>query len=514
MSSQRKYGAKSALRKGSPESESRKAIETLWPKLVAKHMMPVFEQTRTGHRVMDVLATMILMDGGKKTIANTIVARGLEQKDWGSDFRAFSRGKWDPAALFHGVFEAAVPLLPKEGPIVLAIDDTALPKYGQTISYTRFVHNPLCPRWVHPAIQWGLPEFHAVLIIPTREVHRPTAITVAFEPIPSGPKKKSKKHLLLADGTTLPARKRGRPTKKETASRVAAEGICGAQAEVRTGATWIAVKVINRIRMWLDEAGLEDRPLLVVGDGSYCNGTVICHLPERTEFIGRTREEARLCSLSSKLRKGGQQYGGVLPTPKEMATDDSIHEATGSFHYSGDVRPLKFKGVSPVYWRSSTKKKPLTLLILQPVPYGKGEKRGYNRRAYLLSTILHPDPIPLIQAYLDRWQIEVLHRDLKSGVGLGQAQVKLPQAVERVHSGLAAMYALLVIATLITQGQVRTDAFGKSPKWRTNHKDWLARKRISEGKTAPVYRPSVADITGLIRMVLARKGTGLMRWAA
>ena len=477
-------------------------------------MMPVFEQARTGHRVMAVLLTMLQMDGGKKTIANTIVARGLDQEDWVSDFRAFGRGKWDPAALFHGVFEAAVPLLPKEGPIVLAIDDTALPKYGQTISYTRFVHNPLCPRWIHPAIQWGLPEFHAVLIIPTREVHRPTAITVAFEPIPTGPKKKKKKQEKLADGTILPARKRGRPTKEETARRLEADRIGGAQAEVKTGATWIAVKVIDRIRKWLDEAGLEDRPLLVVGDGSYCNGTVICHLPERTEFIGRTREEARLCALGTKLRKGEPQYGDVLPTPKEMAIDDSIPETTGDFHYSGDVRQLKFKSITPVYWPSSTKKKPLSVLVLQPVPYGKGEKRGYNRRAYLLSTVPNPDPLPLIQAYLDRWQIEVLHRDLKSGIGLGQAQVRLPRAVERVHSGLAAMYALLVIAVLETQGQVRTDAFGKSPKWRSNHKDWLARKRISEGKTAPVYRPSVADITGLIRMVLGRNGSGLMRWAA
>jgi hypothetical protein len=52
------------------------------------------------------------------------------------------------------------------------------------------------------------------------------------------------------------------------------------------------------------------------------------------------------------------------------------------------------------------------------VPYGRGEGRGYNHRAYLLTADLKNLPKDLIQSYLDRWQIEVLHRDLKSGLGL------------------------------------------------------------------------------------------------
>jgi hypothetical protein len=44
---------------------------------------------------------------------------------------------------------------------------------------------------------------------------------------------------------------------------------------------------------------------------------------------------------------------------------------------------------------------------------------------------------------LDRWEIEVLHRELKSQVGLGQAQVWSDKSVPRLHPALVAAYALL-----------------------------------------------------------------------
>lgn len=69
----------------------------------------------------------------------------------------------------------------------------------------------------------------------------------------------------------------------------------------------------------------------------------------------------------------------------------------------------------------------------------------------------------ITEAYLDRWQIEVLHRDLKSGIGMGQCQVRKKHAVDRIHSGLAAAYAFLLIATLMTQGQQRSVGSSEPP---------------------------------------------------
>ena len=490
------------------KSADQKALELVFQRLVAKHLMPAFAQARTGHRVTEMLRTMLLMHGVRKTISNTIVARGIDQEDWRADYRAFSEGKWDPVDLFHGVFRACLPWLPKEGPIVLALDDTALPKVGKKIAHVRWVHNPLCPVWVKPAIQLGIPMFHGVLLLPRGEVHRPSAITIAFEPIKDtewSAKMRRRKALAVPDDAQPTPKKRGRPTKEEAARRKAEFGVDpDSIGQVKDSASRIAVRTIQRVREWMDDNKMQDRQLLVVADGSYTNGTVIGHLPDRVDYIGRTREKSNLCAVGEKIHGGAAQYGERLPTPVELAKDRSVPSYTGRFDYGGQERTLSFKVVSPVYRRHSTRKVPLKLMILAPVPYGHGTTRGYNKRAYLLTTSFHLSEEVLVQAYLDRWQIEVLHRDLKSGVGMGQAQVRTERSVDRIHSALAAAYALLLLAVRQTQGQERTDrGFGRLPKWRTNVRSWRARKAIAAGKQVPTYRPSVTDMTALLRQALA-----------
>ena len=126
------------------------------------------------------------------------------------------------------------------------------------------------------------------------------------------------------------------------------------------------------------------------------------HLPDRTEYIGRTRPDSCLQALGDKVRKDGPQYGQDLPTPEEMATDRALPVIQDDFHYGGDLRKLNYLAVGPVYRKHGTHKKPLRLLILEPVPFGKGESRGYNCRAYLLTTDFRLTTSALIQAYLDR----------------------------------------------------------------------------------------------------------------
>ncbi|MHB1980626.1 MAG: hypothetical protein ACYCOS_02805 [Sulfobacillus sp.] len=89
----------------------------------------------------------------------------------------------------------------------------------------------------------------------------------------------------------------------------------------------------------------------------------------------------------------------------------------------------------------------------------------------------------LLQAYFDRWEIEVNHRDEKDLLGVGQAQVWSQQAAWRVPQFQVAVYAMLLLAALQAHGPRRTDAYLPTPKWRKEEN----------------RRPSTLDILALLR---------------
>jgi hypothetical protein len=495
--------------------KAQSALGKEFRRLVADHFIPAFAREKTGHRVVATLNAWLAMCGTRKTITNSRIIRGVQQQDWTADYRAFSVGKWDPVSLFAGVFRAAIPLLGREGPVVLGIDDTGFPKSGEEIEFGGWVHNPLLPPYVRPAIQWGVPVLHAALLIQGEVVHRPTAITVAFEPIPrektkqrgTVPKKKAPGQ---PDGQA--PLKRGRRTKEETLRRKAERNALivdekpeakGCVQEVKLKATELAARVIWRVRRWMDAEGLADRTLLVVGDSSFTNATVLLCLPHHTLYVGRTRPDSKLQALGEPTRSGSHMYGPELPSPREMAMDRLLEAQAGRFHYAGAHRELRFLETGPLFRKTSTRKAPLKLLILEPVPYGRGKSKpkGYNKRAFLLTTALDTPPDVLIGAYLMRWELEVVHRIWKTDLGIGQAQVRK----HRVPAAMAAYYALLVIANRIALGEERHPGFGPTPKWIAKRREYLEKEKVDQGKPKPRYRASPTEIKTLITRVLGTK---------
>ncbi len=83
--------------------------------------------------------------------------------------------------------------------------------------------------------------------------------------------------------------------------------------------------------------------------------------------------------------------------------------------------------------------------VIAATPYRK-RKTGrwyYATPAYLLCTELASSARPLLQIYFDRWQIEVNHRDEKDTLGVGQAQLRNPNAVPRQPVLVVAAYSAL-----------------------------------------------------------------------
>jgi hypothetical protein len=458
-----------------------------------------FPQERSFQRVTEIV-TALLAGTTRKTIAATIEFRGKDQGDWSADYRVFTQSPWRSDGLFRGVLEAGLPLLKPDEAVILALDDTAIDRTSPALksSGARWCHDPLAPVFVHPALKWGIPMLHAALLLPPNGSKRPTALTVAFEPILGKPPKREKPK----DGDARP--KKGRPRKEVAPIVPLGPGFDlppdAPFSEIKTPpiATVLAVQIIRRIRGWLDEFGIT-RKLLVVVDSSYCNRTVIEGLPERTELVGRTRMDAKLYRpLATKC--GKQIYGLPLPTPKEIGEDTSYPEVSGKFTFACDNYPVRYKEACPVLWKNGTKARPMRLLVLQPIRHGPMGKRGYRRFGYLLSTDLSEQAEVLIQAYLSRWEIEVLHRALKADIGIGDSQCN--KASAKIYGAVAAGFAMLTLASILATGEVRSAMHHQLPKWQQNHRRWREAKRRKEGRPMPVYRATVRDNVTLLRMGL------------
>lgn len=435
-----------------------------------------FKQHRTFKRVTQTLKAL-LASHGRSTLTNAISFQGREQQDWSADYKAFNRAEWQVRDLFGPVLVEGLTGLPAEAPVVVAMDDTGLPKVGHKIPQARWVHDPLAPKFLDKQIRWGIRMLHAALIVPDYVNHRPLAVSTAFEPVPAAPKEKVWGPLTLGEIAAREGRKR------------------------EASLTLRAVDLIRAIRATLDRAGHAGRRLLMVVDGSFTNGVVVKGLPHDTYLIGRTRKNARLYAPLAE-REGKRIYGAALPSPDEMRCDATIPVQEAELHYGGALRKIRFKEVPQVFWKDGTKSRLMRLLIVLPVPYtvvGR-RKRGYNAPGYLLTTDLTSPAPELIQAYLDRWQIEVLHRDLKNGLGVGQVQAFSEAANEKVHGAQVAAYSMLTLAALKTYGGGRTEAFPELPAWRkrkppmrmsqhdliTMLRNELAKRRSSEAPAAPM----------------------------
>ncbi len=460
MNTSRKYGARRTPRQAMPEKASFmdhfRGLLTSWE--------PAFKQFRTFERVVNAVVGLLACQG-RGTLTNSIMYRGREQADWSADYKAFNRSEWKASDIFRSVLLEAIKEQPVKAPLVLALDDTSLPKTGTKIPQARWCHDPLAPKFLDMPIQWGIRMLHAAIIVPNYVNHRPLALSVAFEPIPAVEKVRETGGLSEAELAALEAAKK--------------------EASLTTR----AVRLVENIRKSLDEGGEKRRRLLVVADSSFTNGATISHLPANTEFIGRFRKNARIYAPTEK-KEGKRIYGEVLPTPEQFRQDPEIPFRSVELHYGGGLREIRFKEIQNILWKDGTRGRVMRLLIVMPIPYkvvGR-RKRGYNNPAYLLTTDLTSPAAQLVQAYLDRWQIEVLHRDLKAGIGVGQVQAFSHAANERVHGATVAAYSMLNLAGLRTFNGKRTEDYPDLPAWR---------------KRKPPMRPSQHDLVSMLRNNLA-----------
>jgi hypothetical protein len=459
-----------------------------------------FPQQRTWQRAQR-LAYGLLTCLRTHLTSNAICATGRQFLDWSADYRLFSRSPWDPHALFDPIFDRLPELLPSpQAPVVVALDDTLCKKTGRHIPGATFARDPQSPPF-HVNLCRGLRFVQASVLVRAKQFLGPArALPVRFEPAPPAVKPKPQvRASKQARQQQREAKKNAKRQRKHQTDAPAAERKPAPptpeeqeyrrQKKLRA-LTQVGVRVLHSLRQALDaRPDTRQRQLLVGGDGSYTNRPVLSKLPERTTFIGRIRKDAKLFYAlppATAARSGGRprHYGPAAPTPEQILHDDAVPVEKVRCFAAGEVREIPVKVVRHLYWRKAGPALPLLLVVIKPLGYRlrKGSKLLYRQPAFLICTDPQLDLQTLLQAYVDRWEIECNHRDEKSLIGVAQGQVWNLQAVTRLPQFQVAIYSLLLLASILAYGFQRTASYLPLPLWR--------RKSI---------RPSILDLLNLLR---------------
>jgi hypothetical protein len=421
---------------------------------------PAFSQRRSGQRaIRQAVGSLLAL--GRRTLSRSLWALGRQNRDWSADYRLHARAGWDAGELFQPVLEHSLPLCP--GPFVaVAMDDTRIHKTGRKILSAFYQRDPLSPKFRFN-LMWGLRFLHMTVLVPlyrSFENASPRSIPIRFQEVPA----------------------LKRPGKKASPQEQQAYR----EAVKQKNLSQHSVTMLKAVRQAVDGAGVPERRILAVGDNSFCNRTLFRADLDRVAILARSRRDVRLCGRAPV--DGRAWYSEEKFTPEQVRQNESVPWQQVDLFHGNQWRPVRFKELSGVYWQSGAKKRVLRLLVLAPIPYssGKGKRKYYRDPAFLLTTETEAAAQPLLQAYFDRWQIEVNHRELKDTLGVGQAQLRSPRSVPRQPAMVVAAYSALLLAGIQVFGAHRSAAFPALPKWRRN-----------------AHRPSCLDLVTVLRNEMA-----------
>lgn len=392
-----------------------------------------------------------------------ITTSGKQFQDWSADYDLYSKDRVSQQAIFNAVRREVEALGSGYPRLCVALDDTILRKTGKTIPGAAYRKDPLGP------------PFNLNLVWAQRELQISAAVADSNKEVRMVP-------IVFQDASTPRKPRKGASDQLMEAYKEEMK-----QRNLNT----LAIESLSRLQeQRAQEKGGQTPPLLVVVDGSYTNRKILRKLPANTTLIGRIRKDAKLYAKPDEPQGRGRRrvYGKELPTPEQIRQEESIPWRTVRARASGKWRDFQVKSLEGVRWRASGKTD-LRLVVIRPIGYRlrTGARRLYTQPAYLICT--DPDlPIEeLLQQYIWRWDIEVNHRDEKSILGVGQAQVRNVNSAESVPACAVAAMAMLHVAAIKAYGKGGKPTAIPEPKWR---------------KRAKKQRPSTQDLINELRREL------------
>lgn len=376
---------------------------------------PAVRQARVARRLR-ALTLGLLCAFSRHTLTQVLAALGLGDRDWSAAYRLFSIPRLDADQRDRCFLAQTLVHVPPEQPYLVALDGVQVPRRSVRMPGTSWLYDPHSPpfrRAIHRAQRYS----HLAWLTPPSVAGFARALPLRF--IAAFP-----------------------PKAVQAAGTVAAKEWEAGLASLR----WL--------RRELDAAGRQGQDVLAVADGLYSTQHVWRGLPAGVSLLARCAHNRALYGLPSGGRRRGRPrlYGERAPSPGAWLGERRGWSTT-RLAVRGRRVPASYRVVGPYLVRGAPEQ-PLYLVVVRGL---NRVRRGQHRRRrpafWLVSAVARdgawvlPRPAEQLLAWAwQRWEIEVTHRELKCGFGIGESQCWNPRATVVSVQWRVWVWSLLVLS--------------------------------------------------------------------
>lgn len=411
-------------------------LQALFELLDAHRSM--FKQERTFIRVFSLMLSELFVFA-RHTVTQGILALGLKDADWTAWYRLFSQERFDPERAAEVVFAQTQRHVNVSEPYTIGIDTTQVPRSSLKMPGTSWLKaGGTAP--FKPGIHRAQRFLNLSWLVPQEEGF---SRAIPLKWLPAFPEK----------------------------------AVAAAQAHHKD---WEAgLKAIGWVREGLDRANRAGQNLLVLVDGGFEKVVAFWRgLPERTILLGRSARNRALFELPAQYSGTGRpaEYGEKAKKPAEWLKEKKGWQTT-QMTVRGRLREMRYRVEGP-FLRDGLPDRPVFLIVVRGMDRKVNGRRVKRDPAFYLVSAIQNDslwvlPLPcetLLAWAWQRWELEVQHREIKSGFGLGEKQCWNYRSATVSVQWSAWVYALLLLAGYRTWGLLNGPT---SPgRWSKGSKRW------------------------------------------
>jgi hypothetical protein len=399
-----------------------------------------YNQKRVFNRVVGLVMAE-LFSFGRHTITQLLLTLGIVDEDWSGWYRIFSEGRYPEEQTSQVMLEEMLKEVPENEPFVVGGDGFHVPRVSLSMPGSGWMRGVATAKF-KPGIQRGQRYVEESWLTP------------------------------MKNGFSRAIPIRCLPAFTEKAEPCEGEA---PRTEVATG-----LVILKWTRSVLDAVGRTMQRLVALYDGSYDTLEFWSGLPARTVAVVRTARNRCLYYLPSKDAHGNRKYGDKAEPPSAWLRMRQGF-ARLDVMVRGRTRTMRYRVEGP-FVRDGLPDIPLMLIVIGGGKRPSGSRRKTYAPCFFLVNAIQingvwslPLPTPLLLAWLwQRWELEVAHRQMKSGLGLGEKQcwhdVSTVATVQWSGSPLGRIYTLIMLSGYrVWQNQAGPQAPGL---WRKPAQRW------------------------------------------